>query len=55
MAISTNQKPTIYRNLYENTRPGRLTGQDERTLHNTGNNLAGAAEQFATQFLTNAT
>ena len=23
MAISTNQKPTIYRNLYENTGPGR--------------------------------
>ena len=22
MAISTNQKPTIYRNLYENTGPG---------------------------------
>ena len=22
MAISTNQKPTIYRNLYENTAPG---------------------------------
>ena len=22
MAISTNQKPTIYRNLYENTDPG---------------------------------
>ena len=25
MAISTNQKPTIYRNLYENTAPGQLT------------------------------
>ena len=24
MAISTNQKPTIYRNLYENTRPDLL-------------------------------
>ena len=24
MAISTNQKPTIYRNLYENTDPGYL-------------------------------
>ena len=23
MAISTNRKPTIYRNLYENTAPGR--------------------------------
>ena len=23
MAISTNQNPTIYRNLYENTAPGR--------------------------------
>ena len=23
MAISTNQKPTIYRNLYENIGPGR--------------------------------
>ena len=22
MTISTNQKPTIYRNLYENTAPG---------------------------------
>ena len=22
MAISTNRKPTIYRNLYENTAPG---------------------------------
>ena len=22
MVISTNQKPTIYRNLYENTEPG---------------------------------
>ena len=22
MAISTNEKPTIYRNLYENTDPG---------------------------------
>ena len=22
MAISTNQKPTLYRNLYENTGPG---------------------------------
>ena len=27
MAISTNQKPTIYRNLYENTRPGLTRGQ----------------------------
>ena len=26
MSISTNQKPTIYRNLYENTGPGRLFG-----------------------------
>ena len=25
MAISTNQKPTIYRNLYENTGPGYLS------------------------------
>ena len=25
MAISTNQKPTIYRNLYENTGPGSYT------------------------------
>ena len=24
MAISTNQKPTIYRNLYENTGPGAV-------------------------------
>ena len=24
MAISTNQKPTIYRNLYENTGPGMM-------------------------------
>ena len=24
MAISTNQKPTIYRNLYENTGPGSV-------------------------------
>ena len=24
MAISTNQKPTIYRNLYENTGPDKL-------------------------------
>ena len=24
MAISTNHKPTIYRNLYENTGPGVL-------------------------------
>ena len=24
LAISTNQKPTIYRNLYENTAPGTL-------------------------------
>ena len=24
MAISTNQKPTIYRNLYENTGPGLI-------------------------------
>ena len=24
MAISTNQKPTIYRNLYENTGPAHL-------------------------------
>ena len=23
MALSTNQKPTIYRNLYENTGPGQ--------------------------------
>ena len=28
MAISTNQKPTIYRNLYENTSPGELTYLD---------------------------
>ena len=27
MAISTNQKPTIYRNLYENTDPGVVTQQ----------------------------
>ena len=25
MAISTNQKPTIYRNLYENTAPEKWT------------------------------
>ena len=25
MAISTNQKPTIYRNLYENTDPGNIS------------------------------
>ena len=25
MTISTNQKPTIYRNLYENTEPGYQT------------------------------
>ena len=24
MAISTNQKPTIYRNLFENTGPGEI-------------------------------
>ena len=24
MAISTNQKPRIYRNLYENTDPGEI-------------------------------
>ena len=24
MAISTNQKPTMYRNLYENTDPGKV-------------------------------
>ena len=27
MAISTNQKPTIYRNLYENTGPALWTGE----------------------------
>ena len=29
MAISTNQKPTIYRNLYENTAP------DTQNIHDT--------------------
>ena len=28
MAISTNQKPTIYRNLYENTDPGRVVQEE---------------------------
>ena len=33
MAISTNQKPTIYRNLYENTGPvGYLHGEDRVEL-----------------------
>ena len=30
MAISTNQKPTIYRNLYENTAPA--SDQDDAEL-----------------------
>ena len=29
MAISTNQNPTIYRNLYENTAPGGQRGIDQ--------------------------
>ena len=33
MAISTNQKPAIYRNLYENTAPRRLLFAGLRTLH----------------------
>ena len=28
MTISTNQKPTIYRNLYENTGPGLIINQE---------------------------
>ena len=31
MDISTNQKPTIYRNLYENTAPGIQMNQKELT------------------------
>ena len=31
MAISTNQKPTIYRNSYENTAPGILSNQSNTT------------------------
>ena len=37
MAMSTNQKPTIYRNLYENMGPG--------LLHDGLYNLAGLYEQ----------
>ena len=33
MAISTNQKPTIYRNLYENTGPGEAQGAYSRTSY----------------------
>ena len=34
MAISTNQKPTIYRNLYENTGPGRACRSSQnKTTH----------------------
>ena len=29
MAISTNQKPTIYRNLYENTAPDTLAATED--------------------------
>ena len=32
MAISTNQKPTIYRNLYENTDPVIFTLAGSRTV-----------------------
>ena len=31
MAISTNQKPTIYRNLYENAAPERLLRRENLT------------------------
>ena len=31
MAISTNQKPTIYRNLYENTGPARIATSADQT------------------------
>ena len=40
MAISTNQKPTIYRNLYENTDPGlqqqqhKMAGNSRNGTHN---------------------
>ena len=35
MAISTNQKPTIYRNLYENTGPGpHNTDQQGSVINN---------------------
>ena len=32
MAISTNQKPTIYRNLYENTGPDVPRGLDHSMI-----------------------
>ena len=32
MAISTNQKPTIYRNLYENTAPGTQQAGDANPM-----------------------
>ena len=45
MAISTNQKPTIYRNLYENTEPVAVQIQMAVTVYSKQLLPFGSAEQ----------
>ena len=56
MAISTNQKPTIYRNLHENTGPGQLindTGpvylQELVNMYRPGSSLRSQSDRLLTR------